>query len=246
MLPLNCIAVDDEPLALGYVCQHIEQTPFLRLVGRFTNAMEALQAVRQQPVDLLFLDIHMPELTGLELARLLERGGGGDPAPRVVFTTAFNQYALEGYKVDALDYLLKPFGYDEFVRVALKAQAYFDRTRPVVVAAAADTTSTIVLKVEHQLVKQRLTDILYVEGLRDYVRVHRRNDPKPILSLSSLRALEERLPTELFMRVHRSFIVNLECIDAVARQSVQIGDVHIPVSVQYKEQFGEFFKKWQA
>lgn len=244
-MPLTCLAVDDEPLSLNQVCAHIERTPFLRLSGGYTSAVQALQALREQPVDLLFLDIHMPELTGLELARLLDRSLADGPKPRVVFTTAFDQYALEGYKVDALDYLLKPFGYEEFMRVALKAQDYFERQRPVSVPAP-EAGGSFILKVESQLVKVRFDDILYIEGLRDYARVHRRGELKNLLALSSLRALEERLPAAQFMRVHRSFIVNLSCIDAVSRLSVQIGEAAIPLGVQYKEPFGEFLKTWLA
>lgn len=246
MAVLSCLAVDDEPLALRYVSSHIEQTPFLRLAGGTSSALEALHLLQQQPIDLLFLDIHMPGLSGLELARLLAPSPDGQPTPRVVFTTAFNQYALDGYRLDALDYLLKPFGYEDFLRVALKAQSYFDRLRPTDSLPVPDPNEAIILKVEHQLVKIRLADILYIEGLRDYVRVHRRHEPKPVLSLSSLRALEERLPADRFMRVHRSFIVHLDCVDAVARQSVQIGTSHIPVSVQYKEKFGEYLKTWMS
>ncbi|RTQ45114.1 response regulator transcription factor [Hymenobacter gummosus] len=243
MQPLSCLAVDDEPLALSHICGHIERTPFLRLAGRYTNALEALHALRAQPVDLLFLDIHMPELTGLELARLLEPAGVTGTAPRIVFTTAFQQYALDGYKLDALDYLLKPFGYEEFMRVALKAQRYAAPPAPVPAAEAADS---FILKVESQLVKVRFADILYIEGLRDYARVHRRGELKPLMALSSLRALEERLPAEQFMRIHRSFIVNLSCIEAVSRLSVQIGATHVPIGMQYKDEFGEFLKTWLA
>lgn len=246
MTPLTCLAIDDEPLALSYVCGHINQTPFLHLVGSFSNALDALSCLRHQAIDLLFLDIDMPELTGLEFARVLERSTTEEGRPRVVFTTAFSQYALEGYKVDALDYLLKPFSYEEFLRVALKARAYFDRLRQpaALPAPAPEAPSTLILKVEHQLVKVQLDDILFIEGLRDYVRVHRRHESKPLLSLTSLRSLEERLPESTFMRVHRSFIVNLNCINAVSRQSVQIGETHIPVSSQYKDRFAEFLKTW--
>ena len=218
---------------------------FLRLAGRYSSAVQALQALREQPADLLFLDIHMPELTGLELARLLERSPADAPRPRVVFTTAFDQYALEGYKLDALDYLLKPFGYEDFMRVALKAQNYFDRLRPAPVPDP-DAGGSFILKVESQLVKVRFADILYIEGLRDYARVHRRGELKNLLALSSLRALEERLPAAQFMRVHRSFIVNLSCIEAVSRLSVQIGDATIPLGVQYKDPFAEFLKTWMG
>ena len=242
-MTLNCIAVDDEPLALGLVCAFIEKTPFLRLAGRYASAVEALQALHQQPVDLLFLDIQMPDLTGIELARVLENTG--EKGPRIIFTTAFNHFALEGFRVDALDYLLKPFNYEEFLRAATKGKAYFDLVhRAAPTAAAEPKEEYLFLKVEYQLVRVAFDDILYIEGLKDYVKVHLKNDQKPILSLTSLKALEEKLPAARFMRVHRSFIVNLDKIAAVTRSSIQIEHSTIPVSDQYKEAFNEYLSRW--
>ncbi len=257
IMTLSCIAVDDEPLALGLVCAFIEQTPFLKLAGRYSNAIEALRGLHEQPIDLLFLDIQMPDLTGLELARVLDPGASGRPVPRVIFTTAYNQYALEGYRVDALDYLLKPFNYEEFLRAALKAQSYYGLIRRPVVALPETIAPTapaplaepekeyLFLKVEYQLVRVAFDDILYIEGLKDYIKVHLRSSPnKPLLSLTSLKALEEKLPPQRFMRVHRSFIVALNQITAVTRNSIQIGNIQIPVSDQYKEPFNQFLAKW--
>ncbi len=263
-MTLTCIAVDDEPLALGLVCAFIEQTPFLQLVGRYSNAIEALRGLHEQPVDVLFLDIQMPDLTGLELARVLDSGNNARTAPRVIFTTAYNQYALEGYRVDALDYLLKPFNYEEFLRAALKAQSYYQLIRrpadllPGGVVASDSPVSAplrpdgavpereyLFLKVEYQLVRVAYDDILYIEGLKDYIKVHLRSAPtRPLLSLTSLKALEEKLPHQRFMRVHRSFIVALDQISAVTRNSIQIGTIQIPVSDQYKESFSQFLAKW--
>lgn len=239
-MELTCVAVDDEPLALNRVCAHIEQTPFLRLVGRYANALDALRAIGQQRVDLLFLDIEMPELNGMELARLLHRTGG--TGPRVVFTTAYTQFALESYRVDALDYLLKPFVYDDFLRVARKALAYYER--PPAAPAPQPEPESIVFKVDYQYVKVPLADVLYIEGLKDYVRVHRVGEQKPLLVLTSLRVLEEKLPANQFLRLHRSYIVNLARIEAVTRSSVQLGALQVPVSPQYKEAFAEFLKGW--
>ncbi|MCC2546462.1 LytTR family DNA-binding domain-containing protein [Hymenobacter sp. BT175] len=239
-MELTCIAVDDEPLALNMVCAHIEKTPFLRLAGRYASALDALRAVQQQRVDLLFLDIEMPELNGMELARLLH--SPGIKGPRVVFTTAYTQFALESYQVDALDYLLKPFLYEDFLRVARKAWAYYERSRAVPVPSAEP--DTIVLKVDYQHVRVRLADILYIEGLKDYVKVLRAGDLKPLLVLTSLRALEDRLPAHQFLRLHRSYIVNLARVDAVTRNSVQVGEQQVPVSPQYKEAFARFLQDW--
>ena len=240
---LECIAVDDEPLALGLVCAFIEKTPFLNLAGRYSSAVEALQVINSKHIDVIFLDIQMPDLTGIELARVLEKAGS--KAPRIIFTTAFNQYALDGFRVDAIDYLLKPFNYEEFLRAASKAQAYVELVQKASSAGSVEPKDEyLFLKVEYQLVRIAYDDILYTEGLKDYVKVHLKSDPKPILSLTSLKALEEKLPASKFMRVHRSFIVNLDKISAVTRNTIQIGATSIPVSDQYKEAFNQFLSKW--
>ena len=247
---LQCIAVDDEPLALKQVCTFIEQTPFLELAGSYDSAVEALKAIHQQPIDLIFLDIQMPDFSGIELARVLDRGPK-TTRPRVIFTTAFNQFALEGYKVDALDYLLKPFNYEEFLRAAHKAQAYAELIKNSSSAAtknAAEATEEdyLFLKVEYQLVRLAYSDVLYIEGLKDYVKVHLQSSSRPILSLTSLKSLEEKLPSRRFMRIHRSFIVNLDKIQAITRNTVQIGENIITVSDNYKEAFNQFVSRWQS
>jgi two-component system response regulator LytT len=241
---LQCIAVDDEPLALGLVCAFIEKTPFLNLAGRYSSAVEALEGIHKQSVDLIFLDIQMPDLTGIELARIIEKSG--NQGPRIIFTTAFNQFALDGFRVDALDYLLKPFNYEEFLRAASKGKAYVELVQRATNAPAAPEQKEdyLFLKVEYQLVRIAYDEILYIEGLKDYVKVILKSDTKPVLSLTSLKALEEKLPSTKFMRVHRSFIVNLDKIGAVTRNTIQIGAVTIPVSDQYKENFSQFLSKW--
>ncbi|SOD78131.1 LytR/AlgR family response regulator transcription factor [Spirosoma fluviale] len=251
---LTCIAVDDEPLALGLVCAFIEKTPFLQLAGRYSSAVEALEGLLSgPPVNVIFLDIQMPDLTGLELARVLERSNRGAHMTRIVFTTAFDQFALDGFRVDALDYLLKPFNYEEFLRAASKARHFFDlvqRPEPTPAVQILSAPSEVFddylfLKVEYQLVRIAYNDILYIEGLKDYVKVYRQSEPdKPLLSLTSLKALEEKLPASQFMRVHRSFIVSLQRISAFTRNSVQIGSVVIPVSDQYKDVFSQFISRW--
>ena len=248
---LNCIAVDDEPLALGLVSAFIEQTPFLKLVGRFSNAIEALRVIHSQKIDVLFLDIQMPDLNGIELARVLDNSKGNKP--RIIFTTAYNQFALEGYRVDALDYLLKPFNYEEFLHAATKALTYAElleksTAAPVAVAVAPAEERIedeyLFLKVEYQLVRIALNDILYIEGLKDYVKVWLKSAEKPVLSLTSLKSLEEKLPGKRFMRVHRSFIVSLDKINSITRNALQIGKVNITVGDQYKDAFGVFLSKW--
>ena len=258
MTTLNCLAVDDEPLALGLVCAFIEKTPFLNLVGRYSSAVEALQGLHEDEVDVLFLDIQMPDLTGIELARVLEKAVVGSVVPRIIFTTAFNHFALEGFRVDALDYLLKPFNYEEFLRAASKAKAYFElvrkaenSTNPVAAPPsyatplyAAPPEEYLFLKVEYQLIRVAYADILYIEGLKDYVKVHLQNESKPLLSLTSLKSLEEKLPAHRFMRVHRSYIVGLEKIGAISKTSIQIGDAVVPVSDQFKDAFAEYVSRW--
>lgn len=248
---INCIAVDDEPLALGLVCSFIEQTPFLNLLGRYSSAVEALKAIHAQKVDVIFLDIQMPDLNGIELARVLDNSKSNKP--RIIFTTAYNQFALEGYRVDALDYLLKPFNYEEFLHAANKALAYVElleksnttaAAAPNVVAEERIEDEYLFLKVEYQLVRLALNDILYIEGLKDYVKVWLKSNEKPILSLTSLKSLEEKLPPKKFMRVHRSFIVSLDKINSITRNALQIGKINITVGDQYKEAFSKFLSKW--
>jgi len=244
---LNCIAVDDEPLALGLVCSFIEKTPFLRLAGSFSSGVKALEMIHEQQVDLIFLDIQMPDLTGIQLARILDKKPGA-AGPRVIFTTAFNNFALEGYKVDALDYLLKPFNYEEFLGAANKAMAYAELVRPgqeaPAVAPVAEEDEYIFLKVEYQLVRVATRDIVYIEGLKDYAKVYLEGNPKPILTLITLKAMEQKLPEKLFMRVHRSYIVALDKIRSVNKNSLNLGELNITVGEQYKEAFNAYLSKW--
>ena len=250
---LNCIAVDDEPLALGLVASFIGQTPFLNLLGKYSSAVEALKAIHSQKVDVVFLDIQMPDLNGIELARVLDNSKSNKP--RIIFTTAYNQFALEGYRVDALDYLLKPFNYEEFLHAATKALAYSELLEKSAAAVAAPVAAApiaeeriedeyLFLKVEYQLVRIALNDILYIEGLKDYVKVWVKSVEKPILSLTSLKSLEEKLPSKKFMRVHRSFIASLDKINSITRNALQIGKINITVGDQYKEAFNGFLSKW--
>ncbi|AMR30193.1 DNA-binding response regulator [Mucilaginibacter sp. PAMC 26640] len=251
-MTINCIAVDDEPLALGMVCAFINQTPFLNLVGQYSSAVEALGGLQQHKVDLIFLDIQMPNLNGIELARVLD--GRGVNKPRIIFTTAYNQFALEGYRVDALDYLLKPFNYEEFLHAANKALAYAELLQksknsppqPIDAPAVAEKVEDdyLFIKVEYQLVRIALSDILYLESLKDYVKVYLHNAEKAILTLSSLKALEEKLPSKRFMRVHRSFIVSLDKINSITRNALQIGKINITVGDQYKDAFNQFLSRW--
>ncbi|WP_296697674.1 LytTR family DNA-binding domain-containing protein [Algoriphagus sp.] len=247
-MKLNCVAIDDEPLALDLICKFIEQTSFLKLVGKFSNGVEALGFINQNEVQLIFMDIQMPDLSGMELARVLDGKKNSDKT-RIIFATAYHQFAIEGYKVEALDYLLKPYSYEEFLNASTKAYTYFERLNSksenlVTQIQETNTPEFIFLKVEYQLVKVMLKDIAYVEAYKDYVKVHLISKPNPLLSLTSLKSMEELLPSKSFMRVHRSYIVSLEHIDSVSKNVIQIGKQHITVGDNYKEPFLEFLSKW--
>lgn len=248
---LNCVAIDDEPLALELVSKFIQQTSFLKLIGRFSNAIEALSFINQQEVQLIFLDIQMPDLSGMELARVLD-GKKNSEQTRIIFATAYHQFAIEGYKVEALDYLLKPYSYEEFLNASTKAYQYFERNSPNPLAKNlainnpinSSGSEYIFLKVEYQLVKVMLREISFVEAYKDYVKVHLLSKPHPLLSLSSLKSMEEMLPKNQFMRVHRSFIIGLNHIDSISKNTIQIGNHNIAVGENYKDVFQEFLSKW--
>lgn len=237
MNTLKCIAVDDEPLALKLVETFINQTPFLQLTGSCSSAIEALKMIDEKQPDLLFLDINMPNLSGMEFARLLQNQT--QPLPKIIFTTAYNHFAIEGYKVNAIDYLLKPFNYEEFLRAANKA-LHLSQSE---VKAALPEEESIFIKVEYQWVRVDYKDILYIEGLKDYVKLHL-DSSRDILSLTSLKTLEERLPDSRFMRIHRSYIVALDKITSISKTSLHIGSTEIPVGEQYREAFKAIVDRW--
>lgn len=241
MSKLTCIAVDDEPLALKLVENFINQTPFLQLTGSFDNAVEAMLMIRDKPVDILFLDINMPKLSGMELARLMQQLP--DPLPKIIFATAYNHFAIEGYKVNAVDYLLKPFNYEEFLQATNKVVQMKNEISKVTKTLPADDES-IFIKVEYQWVRINYKDILYIEGLKDYVRLILEGPHNPVLSLTSLKALEQRLPASKFLRIHRSFIVSLDKISAISKNSLFITKTEIPVGEQYREIFKGIVEKW--
>lgn len=225
-MTLNCIIVDDEPLAAQLLQSYAQKTPQINLIGTFNSAIEASRALRDNHIDLIFLDIQMPELSGLEFAKLLAHD------TKVIFTTAFSQYAIEGYKVNALDYLLKPISYEDFMGVVKKAIDYFDTTAR---AEASKRDRFIFIKSDYKLVRIPLDDILYIEGVKDYVKFYLRGDSKPVMSLMNMSKIESYLPQPEFMRVHRSYIAHMMRIDTVDRGRLVFGDNLIPVSGTYKE-----------
>lgn len=241
---LNCITIDDEPPALMLLENYINQTPFLKLKWSFTNAMDALKFIHENPVDLVFLDIQMADITGIELARMIANRPDEKPI-QVIFTTAFEQYALEGYKLDVLDYLLKPFVYEDFHRAANKALKQVKILNDGLNSPAKiEEESFIYLNIQHQKVKVNTKDILYIEGFKDYAKVYVKDSTKPLMSIITLKSLEEQLPEGKFMRIHKSFIIALDKISAVGKTTVKIGETLIDVSKPYADDFNEFLKKW--
>ncbi len=233
---ISVIAIDDEPLALQLVTGYIEKTPGLKLVGLFDNPIDATEFLTDKKVDLIFIDIQMPDLSGIEFTRLMEKG------PKVIFTTAYEKYALEGYKLEIVDYLLKPFSYEEFLAAVQRVQKIMNLEQKALIKVDANN-EFLFLKSDYKIKRINFNDILYIEGLKDYVKVQTRNQAKPILSLTSLKLLEAKLPSNKFMRVHRSFIVNLEKIDTIERSRIVFDKTYIPVSDQYKEKFQEYLDK---
>ena len=229
---MNCLIVDDEPLALELIESYVLKTPFLELKGKCQNAFEAMSVLNTEKIDLIFLDIQMPDMNGIDFSKTLS------PEIKIVFTTAFKDYAFEGFKVNAIDYLLKPFNYAEFLKAANKASERF-----TVVEDKKETsgnTQFIFVKSEYKQIKINLHDVMYFEGLKDYIKIWLSSQPKPILTLMSLKTLENQLSPEKFMRIHRSFIVALDKIETVERSQVIINKERITVAEQYKEKFQEF------
>lgn len=233
---IQCIAIDDEPLALQQMASYAEKTPFLELQDTFDNAFKAIEYLEQHDIDLMFVDINMPDLNGLDFVKSLER------PPRVVFTTAYSEYAVEGFKVDALDYLLKPIAYADFLRATNKAKKLLEPQKPTQTEKIETLTNEdfLMIKSEHKIIRVRLKDIKYIEGMREYVRIHLEGQ-RPIMTLMSMKKLEEHLPEKSFMRTHRSYIVNLSKITVIERSRILFDkDVYIPVSEQYKAKFQEY------
>jgi DNA-binding LytR/AlgR family response regulator len=233
---ISCLIVDDEPMALNLVESYVLKTPFLHLVKKCSSGIQALSYLDEEKVDLIFLDIQMPDLTGLQLAKVLPK------STRIIFTTAFDQYAIEGFKAEALDYLLKPFDYSEFLMASNKAKEWFELVKNQE-KKSPETTDFLFVKSEYKQLKINLKEVLYFESLKDYVKIWIKNNPKPILTLMSLKTLEEELSGDQFMRVHRSFIVALNNIDVIERSQIVINNQRITVSDQYKSNFLEFVAK---
>ena len=230
---MKCIVVDDEPLALDLLESYVRKTPFLELAGKYSSAVQAMKELANQQVDLIFLDIQMPELNGLEFSRMLP------PETCIIFTTAFDQYAIDGYKVNAIDYLLKPISYPDFLQAANKALHQHELMH----RTPQDEIDSIFVKSEYKLVQIELRKILYVEGLKDYIKIYEEDNPKPVLSLMSMKAMEDLLPPSQFMRVHRSYIVRKDKIRVIDRGRIVFDKTYIPISDSYKQVFQEYLEK---
>ncbi len=236
-MELTCWIIDDEPLAIELLESYVAKTPLLKLTGSYSSAIEAMQDAATKSVDIIFLDIQMPEITGMEFARFVNEN------TRIIFTTAFSEYALEGYRVDALDYLLKPISYSKFLEATKKAVKWFEMKET---ANSKDATPSIrqeeeqiFVKADHKLIRILFKDILYIEGWKDYVKIHLKDKPHPILSLMSIKGLEESLPSSRFIRIHRSFIIQKNKIDSISKNRVTIGNKELPIGESYKQEFNK-------
>jgi DNA-binding LytR/AlgR family response regulator len=228
---IRCLAIDDEMLALDLIEDNIKKVPFLELVQTCRNAIEAMEVLRNQSIDLVFLDIQMPDISGIQFLKSLHH------KPLVIFTTAFSKYATEGFDLDVIDYMLKPYSFERFLKAVNKAHEYMDlRDRALNQAGSRDVASPnfLFVRADYKLYKINLHDILYIEGLKDYVKIY--ISDKPIVTQMSMKALEDKLPANDFIRVHRSFIVAFNKIDYVQKHMLTIGKKEIPISEHYRDQ----------
>jgi len=233
---LRAITIDDEPLALKLVSDYVNKTPFLELVEAFENPLDAIEFLSHDQVDLILVDIQMPELTGIEFIHTI------NTTSKIIFTTAYEKYAIEGYKLNAIDYLLKPFSYEEFLVAAQKARKQTELEFNAYPSVEA-SSQFLFLKSEYKIRRINFNDILYIEGLKDYIKVFTTGEDKPVLSIKTMKSLEQKLPVTKFMRVHRSFIVNLDKIDTIERNRIVFGKTYIPISEQYKSKFQDYLDK---
>ncbi|WEK35451.1 MAG: LytTR family DNA-binding domain-containing protein [Candidatus Pseudobacter hemicellulosilyticus] len=225
MTKLNCLIIDDEPWALDLLEDFIQKIPYLRLAGRCEGPVAALPYFEKEEIDLIFLDIRMPDLSGIQFLKTLSK------KPSVIFVTAYNEFAVEGYELDAIDYLLKPVPFDRFVAAVSRAQEYIGYRKN---RNSQRNDDFLFIKTSHKIQKIFYNDIVYLEGLKDYTRIHLAESRKPVVTLQSLKYFESRLPSENFIRIHRSYIVSLRKVDTVARKTVFLGETELPCSEHYR------------
>jgi len=235
-MKIKCMAIDDEPLALKQISSYIEKTPFLEVVSLCHSAFEAIEYLAHNEVDLMLVDINMPDLNGMDFVKSLTQ------KPQIIFTTAYSEYAIEGFKVDALDYILKPISYTVFLKSVNKAKTWFELNQKQTEHVQTNQDSLFV-KSEYKMVRIFFSEIKYIESSNEYIQIHLVND-EPVTTLIRLKVIEEQLPKDKFMRVHRSFIVNLDRIKVIERNRIVFDhNVYIPVGDQYKESFQAFVDK---
>ena len=231
---IRCLAIDDEPLALQQLVAYISKVPFLQLAAQCQSALEARQFLENDTVDAIFCDINMPDLNGMDFVKSLA------VPPLVVFTTAYSEYAVEGFRVNAVDYLLKPFGLQDFQRAANRLRERLGSTSSVDQPVVSESDDTLFLKTDYRIVKVNIPDIRYVEGMSEYLKVWIEGEAKPIITLLSMKKIEERLPAS-FMRIHRSYIINLDKIQEVNKNRVIMdADTYLPIGDLYKDAFQAF------
>ncbi|MER0438162.1 LytTR family DNA-binding domain-containing protein [Emticicia sp. W12TSBA100-4] len=234
MSKINCVAIDDEPFALEIMADDIQKISFLNLVGTFSNPMDAWELIKQGKVDLIFLDIQMPVISGTQFLRSLPK------PPMVIFTTAYQQYALEGYDLDVVDYLLKPIPFDRFLKAVNKAEELFRlRSKEQQNLPVVEDVNFFFIYSEYKQIKIYFDDVLYVEGLKDYVKIYIKQQSKPILTRMNLKMMATKLPSNLFCRVHHSFIVALDKISAFQKTKLLVGEKELPIG----RKFAEFFEQ---
>jgi len=235
-MKIKCLAIDDEPLALKQLSSYIENTPFLENVALCQSAFEAMEYLSRTEVELMFVDINMPDINGMDFVKSLTN------RPQVIFTTAYSEYAMEGFQVDAIDYILKPISYSVFLKSVTKAKTWFElnQKQPETIQASQEC---LFVKSEYKLIKILLQDIKYIESANEYIQIHLDNDP-PVTTLIRLKSMEEQLPKDKFMRVHRSFIINLDKVKVIDRNRIVFDQkVFIPIGEQYKDNFQAFIDK---
>ena len=237
---IKVLAIDDEPLALKQLVNYISKVPFLQLAGQCNSALEAQKLLEQEMIDAIFCDINMPDLSGMDFVRQLAA------PPLIVFTTAYSEYAVEGFKVNAVDYLLKPFSMNDFLRAAMKVQEQYNlrhQNAPQQQSSPVQDDGTIFVKTDYRVVRIAIADIRYVEGMSEYLKIHLEGQ-KPIITLLSMKKMEDYLPSTLFMRIHRSYIVNLQKIQEVNKNRVILdADTFLPIGDLYKDHFNEYLEQ---
>lgn len=241
---INCIAIDDEPLALKKLVTYINKIPYLELVAQCHSALEAQQVINNQQVDVVFLDINMPDLNGMDFAKSIDDGSSNGPV--MVFTTAYSEYAIEGYKANAVGYLLKPYSFDEFEAAAQKARDICEIRQQAMtsITTGTDDDGSIFVKSDYKIVRIAIDNIRYIEAMSEYLKITCDDRGKPVIVLLSMKKIEEHLPSDKFMRIHRSFIINLSKIIEVKKNHVVIeGDISLPIGDNYKDTFMAYLNR---